>query len=108
MAKNDFASSFSKSSKITDSLDQTEYDVSQYLSPETELIALESENKIMEFIQTLDTDTKTAFTLREIDGRTYDEIAQILKCPIGTVRSRIFRARQLILEFMNQENILNG
>jgi RNA polymerase sigma-70 factor (ECF subfamily) len=108
LAKNDFASSFSKSSKITDSLDQTEYDVSQYLSPETELIALESENKIMEFIQTLDTDTKTAFTLREIDGRTYDEIAQILKCPIGTVRSRIFRARQLILEFMNQENILNG
>ena len=49
----------------------------------------------MEFIQTLDTDTKTAFTLREIEGRTYDEIAQILKCPIGTVRSRIFRARQL-------------
>jgi len=39
---------------------------------------------------------------------TYDEIAQILECPIGTVRSRIFRARQLILEFMNQENILNG
>ena len=62
----------------------------------------------MDFIQTLDTDTKTTFTLREIEGRTYDEIAQILKCPIGTVRSRIFRARQLILEFMNQENILNG
>jgi RNA polymerase sigma-70 factor (ECF subfamily) len=69
---------------------------------------MESENKIMEFIQTLDTDTKTAFTLREIDGRTYDEISQILRCPIGTVRSRIFRARQLILEYMNQENILNG
>jgi RNA polymerase sigma-70 factor (ECF subfamily) len=46
--------------------------------------------------------------LREIDGRTYDEIAEILKCPIGTVRSRIFRARQLILEFINQENIING
>jgi RNA polymerase sigma-70 factor (ECF subfamily) len=46
--------------------------------------------------------------LREIDGRTYEEIAQILQCPIGTVRSRIFRARQLILEFMNKENIING
>ena len=69
---------------------------------------MESENKIMDFIQTLDIDTKTAFTLREIEGKTYDEIAQILKCPIGTVRSRIFRARKLILEFMNQENILNG
>ena len=108
LAKNDFASSFSKSSKITESLDQNEHDVPQYLSPETELMAKESENKVIDFIQTLDTDTKTAFTLREIDGRTYDEIAQILKCPIGTVRSRIFRARQLILGFMDKENILNG
>ena len=108
LAKNDFASSFSRSSKITDSLDQNEHDVPEYLSPETELIAAESEEKIMQFIQTLDADTKTAFTLREIDGRTYDEIAKILKCPIGTVRSRIFRARQLILEFINQENIING
>ena len=63
---------------------------------------------MMQFIQSLDEDTKTAFTLREIEGRSYDEIANILNCPIGTVRSRIFRARQLILEFMNQENILNG
>ena len=108
LAKNDFASSHAKSSKITDSLDQTDHDIPQHLSPEVELIALESEHRIMDFIQTLDADTKTAFTLREIDGRTYDEIAQILECPIGTVRSRIFRARQLILEFMNQENILNG
>ena len=62
----------------------------------------------MQFIQSLDEDTKIAFTLREIEGRAYDEIAKILNCPIGTVRSRIFRARQLILEFMNQENIFNG
>ena len=108
LAKNDFASSFSVASKVTESLDQSEHDVPQYLSPEIELISMESENKIMDFIQTLDIDTKTAFTLREIEGKTYDEIAQILKCPIGTVRSRIFRARKLILEFMNQENILNG
>ena len=108
LAKNDFASSFSKRSKITDSLDQNEHDVPEYLSPETELIAMESEDKIMKFIQTLDADTKTAFMLRENDGRTYDEIAKILECPIGTVRSRIFRARQLILEFINQENIING
>jgi RNA polymerase sigma-70 factor (ECF subfamily) len=63
--------------------------------------------KIIDFIQTLDTDTKTTFILREVEGRTYDEIAEILNCPIGTVRSRIFRARQLILEFIDQENILN-
>ena len=108
LAKNDFASSFAKTSKMTDSLDQGKHDVPQHLSPETELIAMESENRVMDFIQTLDIDTKTAFTLREIEGRAYDEIAQVLKCPIGTVRSRIFRARQLILEFMNQENMLNG
>tara|TARA_B100001121_G_C18605736_1_gene581715 strand:- start:304 stop:885 length:582 start_codon:yes stop_codon:yes gene_type:complete len=108
LAKNDFASSFSKNSKITESLDHVQHDVPEYRSPETELIAVESENKIMQFIQNLDADTKTAFILRETEGRTYEEIAEILDCPIGTVRSRIFRARQLILEFMNQENILNG
>tara|TARA_B100000287_G_scaffold413616_1_gene445335 strand:- start:1382 stop:1951 length:570 start_codon:yes stop_codon:yes gene_type:complete len=107
LAKNDFASSYTKSSKVTDSLDQDEHDIPQHISPEIELIADESEEKIVSFIQTLDSDTKTAFTLREVEGRTYDEIAAILDCPIGTVRSRIFRARQLILEFINQENILN-
>ena len=108
LAKNEFASSFSKNSKMTDQLNQDQHDVPEYRSPETELIAAESENKIIQFIQNLDADTKTAFTLREIDGRTYDEIAKIIDCPIGTVRSRIFRARKLILEFMNQENIING
>jgi len=107
LAKNDFASSYNRSSKVTDSLDQDEHDVPQHISPETELIASESEEKIMNFIQTLDANTKAAFILREVEGRTYDEIAEILNCPIGTVRSRIFRARQLILEFINQENILN-
>ena len=107
LAKNEFASSFYKNSKITEPLDQDQLDVPQYRSPETELIATESASKIMQFIQNLDEDTKTAFSLREIDGRSYDEIANILNCPIGTVRSRIFRARQLILEFMNQENIFN-
>ena len=93
---------------ITERLDQDRHDFPEYRSPETELIAAESESKIMQFIQSLDEDTKIAFTLREIEGRAYDEIAKILNCPIGTVRSRIFRARQLILEFMNQENIFNG
>ena len=61
----------------------------------------------MQFIQSLDEDTKTAFTLREIEGRTYDEIAKILNCPIGTVRSRIFRAREMIEEFINEQIIKN-
>ncbi|MEO7728494.1 MAG: sigma-70 family RNA polymerase sigma factor, partial [Burkholderiales bacterium] len=41
---------------------------------------------------------RTAITLREIDGLSYEEIAQIMNCPIGTVRSRIFRAREAIAE----------
>ena len=89
-------------------MDQDEHDVPQNYSPESILIAEESEEKIMNFINNLDIDTKTAFTLREVEGKTYDEIAEVLCCPIGTVRSRIFRARQLILEYMDQENILNG
>ena len=108
LAKNDFTSSFFKNSKITDRLDHNQHDMPEHRSPENELMAAESEEKIMQFIQNLDLDTKTAFTLREIEGKTYNEISKILNCPIGTVRSRIFRARQLILEFMNQENILNG
>jgi RNA polymerase sigma-70 factor (ECF subfamily) len=108
LAKNDFASSYSKNSKVTDSLDFDAHEIPQYLSPEAELIAEESELKVMKFIETIDVETKTAFTLREIEGRSYEEIARVLNCPIGTVRSRIFRARQLILEYMKQENILNG
>ena len=108
LAKNDFASSYAKSSKLTHSIDQDEHDIPQNHSPESILIAEESEEKIMNFINNLDIDTRTAFTLREVEGKTYDEIAEVLRCPIGTVRSRIFRARQLILEYMDQENILNG
>jgi RNA polymerase sigma-70 factor (ECF subfamily) len=41
-------------------------------------------------------DLRTAIALREIDGLSYDEIAEMMACPIGTVRSRIFRAREAI------------
>ena len=107
LAKNDFASSYAKSKKKTDPLDVSEHDISSHISPEVDLIGKEAEKIIFTFIETLDVDLKTAFTLRELEGRSYDEIAKIMNCPIGTVRSRIFRARQLILEFMTQENLLN-
>ena len=41
-------------------------------------------------------DLRTAITLREIEGLSYEEIASVMNCPIGTVRSRIFRAREAI------------
>ena len=107
LAKNEFASSYSKSSKKTDSLDLSEHEISSHVSPEIDLIGKESEKTVFNFIETLELDLKTAFTLRELDGKSYEDIAIIMECPIGTVRSRIFRARQLILEFMTQERILN-
>jgi RNA polymerase sigma-70 factor (ECF subfamily) len=53
----------------------------------------ETVNRAME---ALPEDLRTAITLREIDGLSYEEIASIMNCPIGTVRSRIFRAREAI------------
>ena len=50
---------------------------------------------------------KTAFTLRESDGKSYKEISIITNTPIGTVRSRIFRARESIIEFMKKELMNN-
>jgi len=49
-------------------------------------------------IKTLPKDLRTAIMLREIDGLSYEEISQVMDCPIGTVRSRIFRARDAISE----------
>ena len=47
-------------------------------------------------VEALSEDLRQAITLREIDGLSYEEIAEIMNCPIGTVRSRIFRAREAI------------
>lgn len=47
-------------------------------------------------IEDLPEDLRTAITLRELEGMSYEEIAQTMGCPIGTVRSRIFRAREAI------------
>ena len=50
---------------------------------------------------------KTGFTLREVEGRSYEDIRLITDTPIGTVRSRIFRARESIIDFMQKELITN-
>ena len=51
---------------------------------------------ITQAIEELPDDLRTAITLRELEGMSYEEIAQTMECPIGTVRSRIFRARDAI------------
>ena len=50
----------------------------------------------MRVVEGLPEELRTAITLREVDGLSYEEIAQRMGCPIGTVRSRIFRARDAI------------
>jgi len=47
-------------------------------------------------LQQLPEDLRMALTLREIEGLSYEEIAAVMNCPIGTVRSRIFRAREVV------------
>jgi RNA polymerase sigma-70 factor (ECF subfamily) len=49
-------------------------------------------------VESLPEELRTAITLREVDGLSYEEIAEAMNCPIGTVRSRIFRAREAIDE----------
>ena len=51
---------------------------------------------IIESLDGLGEDTKTALTLREFDGLSYEQIAEVVNCPVGTVRSRIFRGREVI------------
>lgn len=65
-------------------------------SPESALARDELSAAIDEAIGQLPDDLRSAVTLREFDGLTYEQIAEIMECPVGTVRSRIFRARESI------------
>lgn len=65
-------------------------------SPERMVLKDEIETTIYRAIEDLPEDLRTAITLRELEGLSYEEIAQAMDCPIGTVRSRIFRAREAI------------
>ena len=65
-------------------------------TPERELMRHEMEQTVMRAVEALPEELRVAITLREVDGLSYDEIAQRMQCPIGTVRSRIFRARDAI------------
>ena len=67
-------------------------------TPEAELESKQMANVVNESMAALPEELRTAITLREIEGLSYDEIATIMNCPIGTVRSRIFRARETIAE----------
>ncbi|HUW38967.1 MAG TPA: RNA polymerase sigma factor RpoE [Rhodocyclaceae bacterium] len=65
-------------------------------TPERILMSKQIGNTVNAAMTELPEDLRTAIVLREIEGLSYEEIAQIMDCPIGTVRSRIFRAREAI------------
>lgn len=65
-------------------------------SPEAILMREELRETVEATIAGLPEELRTAITLREIDGLSYEEISQAMECPVGTVRSRIFRAREAI------------
>lgn len=65
-------------------------------SPERDMLRNEIEQMINRTLQLLPDDLRTALTLREFEGLSYEDIAAVMSCPVGTVRSRIFRAREAI------------
>ena len=83
-----------------DAADAVQYDGGTRLrdtdTPEHELLRQEIERTVTATVEELPDELRTAITLREVDGLSYEEIAAAMDCPIGTVRSRIFRARDAI------------
>jgi len=100
-AKNHLVSSARRPPRTDlDARDAEQYDgatgLREYATPEHELLRDELKETIAGAISELPDDLRTAITLRELEGMSYEEIAQAMDCPIGTVRSRIFRARDAI------------
>jgi len=85
-----------------DAADAEQYDIESRLkeqgTPENELLREEIKSTVFEAIAGLPDDLRTAIMLRELEGMSYEDIAVTMDCPIGTVRSRIFRAREAIDE----------
>jgi RNA polymerase sigma-70 factor (ECF subfamily) len=100
-AKNHLASRARRPQEVqtTGTEDET-YDLEDTLkeiaTPENLLLTDEIQRTILAAIEDLPDDLRIAITLREVEGLSYDEIAETMTCPIGTVRSRIFRAREAI------------
>ncbi|WP_088281672.1 RNA polymerase sigma factor RpoE [Ideonella sp. A 288] len=73
-------------------------ELSDGATPESLLASKEIAETVNLAIEALSEDLRQAITLREIEGLSYEEIAELMNCPIGTVRSRIFRAREAIAQ----------
>jgi RNA polymerase sigma-70 factor (ECF subfamily) len=81
-----------------DETSRAETELSDGETPEAVLASKEVATAVNAAIEALSEDLRQAITLREIEGLSYEEIAEVMNCPIGTVRSRIFRAREAIAQ----------
>jgi RNA polymerase sigma-70 factor (ECF subfamily) len=100
-AKNHLISQGRKPPNVDIDADDASYlesaaELKDFATPERLMIRDEIEATVQDAIDKLPDDLRTAITLREIDGLSYEEIAARMDCPVGTVRSRIFRAREAI------------
>jgi RNA polymerase sigma-70 factor (ECF subfamily) len=86
------------SSEDSDETSRVENELSDRETPEALMASKEIAATVNAAIDALSEDLRQAITLREIEGLSYEEIAEVMNCPIGTVRSRIFRAREAIAE----------
>ena len=67
-------------------------------TPENQMMSRQVGDVVNQTLEALPEELRTALTLREIEGLSYEEIATVMQCPVGTVRSRIFRAREAVAE----------
>ena len=91
---------------------EDQFVVASHDSPDEILLAQELRNTLFNAVSSLPEDTRTALSLREFEGLNYEEIAKIMHCPVGTVRSRIFRGREaledLISPVTNKFKVINN
>ena len=90
--------SLSQFEKNDDDDFQEDIFMSDAATPESELITKQIAETVNKSMNELPADLREAIMLREIEGMSYEDIADAMGCPIGTVRSRIFRAREAISE----------
>ena len=80
---------------------EEQFIIASHDSPDEILLAQELRNTLFNAVSSLPEDTRTALSLREFEGLNYEEIANIMNCPVGTVRSRIFRGREALEDLIS-------
>ena len=103
LAKNFVKKPSTQFEKTSVSIDEHQYDLPEDLDPLSFISNEQLKSNLDSFISSMPEKLKTAFILREFEGKTYEEIAAVTNCPVGTVRSRIFRAREEIVNYFEEE-----